>query len=368
MTPLRKGLRPVLRRVAVNALVTCTALAILALILELLFRLAGIGVYEPRKMMTAEAEERIEDLGNGPAYAPNSLLQYTYPANPRGYFDEQNRVIGHINEFGYRGAARPPQKPPGTVRVALLGDSFAPGYGVRDEHTLAVQTEQALLHLGTRSPVEVLNFGVTSFNTPEEVTYLKRYVQSFQPDIVVLLFFLNDTQRSSIAGMLRPFAQRWRWTRRHSHLVNWIFDQLDLLQFRPVFIQNYREGFEEDNDAWIKGQRWLREAQRFAKAHRTEFVLVVHPVLMDLDQHYPFQQQHDSVKRFAVGEGILHLDLLSAFEGQDADALRVYLYDMHPNERAHELAGRALAHYLYAQFPRHFAPDDSPAEPRGTTP
>ena len=78
------------------------------------------------------------------------------------------------------------------MTIALLGDSFTLGIGVRDVHTLPAQLERHL----SLEVVQVLNFGVTASNTSDQVGLLKDYVLEFEPDVVVLVMFLNDTDRN----------------------------------------------------------------------------------------------------------------------------------------------------------------------------
>ncbi len=98
-----------------------------------------------------------------------------------------------INHLGFRGPDRPVEKAPGVERIALLGDSFIFGQGVGDDKTLPVRLEQAL-NAGTASGkrYEVLNFGLSGYDTGHEVRALEHYGLAFKPDIAVICFFIND--------------------------------------------------------------------------------------------------------------------------------------------------------------------------------
>ena len=114
----------------------------------------------------------------------------------------RGRFLGRsfaINSHGLRGRETTLDKPPGTVRIAGLGDSVMFGWGVAQEETyLAVLEGRLNEEPGTR--FEVLNFAVPGYNTAIEAAVFERRVLAFDPDLVVLHFVANDLD-------LPPFLQ-----------------------------------------------------------------------------------------------------------------------------------------------------------------
>lgn len=117
------------------------------------------------------------------------------------------KVSVQTNSFGIRGPEVTREKPVGTYRVALLGDSFAFGWGVKQEESFASQLQELLQgELSARSDeagmptardskierVEVLNFGVPGYSTFQEVAFLRQEAMAFSPDIVSVYFVEND--------------------------------------------------------------------------------------------------------------------------------------------------------------------------------
>lgn len=90
------------------------------------------------------------------------------------------------NAHGYRAPEHALQKPPGTFRVVVLGDSFVDASEVDDEETFTRVLERSL------SGVEVVNLGVWGYSTAQEALTLEQVAFRFDPDLVLLVTAPND--------------------------------------------------------------------------------------------------------------------------------------------------------------------------------
>jgi hypothetical protein len=92
-------------------------------------------------------------------------------------------------------------KPPNTLRVAVLGDSFTEAIHVPVEQTFWSKLERKLGNCEAvkgRKNVEVINFGVQGYGTAQELMMLRKKVWDYSPDIVILAFFIgNDVINNS---------------------------------------------------------------------------------------------------------------------------------------------------------------------------
>ncbi len=98
------------------------------------------------------------------------------------------------NRFGLREKEYQTPKPPGMLRVVLLGDSFVFGEGVTREDRIGVFLERYLKEKGQGSPtqIEVLHIGIGSWNVLAECAYLRRQLSLIQPDLVLHFTTAND--------------------------------------------------------------------------------------------------------------------------------------------------------------------------------
>lgn len=325
-----------------NFLALCMGTALSVSVGEIGCRMLDLG--SPKNIERVRwSEDRAE--GQLYSYAPNGKLVYEYPDNPRGYFDEENKVVGTINSLGFRGTAKEVRKPAGRLRVAFLGDSFTLGFGVKDEHTLASQFEAFVAE--EHDEVEVLNFGVTNTSTQEQLDLLENYVLSFSPDVVVIVTFLNDTERIGTLDFmgLRVFPR----VRRRSFLFNAVVSKVEGFVVGRVMVAHYRSGYREDNSSWTDVKAALEAASELARSADVHLVVAIYPILIQLGENYPFRGIHETIARYCRSIGVEVVDLLDAFGDQDGSELWVHRSDQHPNEVAHGLAAEWLAKAITAR-------------------
>jgi hypothetical protein len=101
-----------------------------------------------------------------------------------------------INSDGLRDREYSHAKPPNVYRIMMLGDSTTFGWGVRQEDTAAKFLERKLnAHLPSGyDKVEVIDAGVGNYDTVQEVRYYETLGRAFHPDLVVLVYFINDPE------------------------------------------------------------------------------------------------------------------------------------------------------------------------------
>ena len=104
-----------------------------------------------------------------------------------------------INSKGLRDHEYPYEKPPGKKRVLVLGDSYTWGYGVENDAIFTEVLERLLEKDG--KPWEVLNSGVSGYGTDQEYLWFKREGVKYQPDLVVVAFFVLNDPNNNIGSI-----------------------------------------------------------------------------------------------------------------------------------------------------------------------
>lgn len=282
--------------------------------------------------------------------------------------------------FGLRGPFHPEPKAEDTRRVLVLGDSFTFGFGIPEsEDVFPARLEE---RLGKRPPVpgiaryQVRNGGIAGSLTSDWLYLWNRVGRDFEPDVVLIVFFLRDGTRT---GSIPEFFQAIRddvvrrnrasFGYRHSALYRVFRDRLD----RAAVAERYTDalhraylGSAEETAEWRRARRNLRRLRDRARRRGAEVGLAVFPVLVELEGDYPFQEIVDLLLRFAAENDLPAHDLLPAFRGRRGPDLWVSAYDQHPNERAHAIAAESLEPFVgerlrAAELRERSAPTPSPS-------
>lgn len=114
----------------------------------------------------------------------------------------ENFTYSQVNKYGYLGPSYTPHKPPGTFRVALLGDSYVEGFQVLERHHFRTILEEELRENLKYDSVEILNFGRSGFGLADAYAYDINFVSDFNPDLKIYLLSAIDFYKSSQDDLL----------------------------------------------------------------------------------------------------------------------------------------------------------------------
>lgn len=319
------------------------------------------------------------------------------------------RQYVEINSHGYRDLERSLEKESGTIRIAILGDSFVEAFQVPLEATFTRVLERrfnAECGSAVRS-FEVLNFGVSGFGTGQELATLRRRVLPFEPDLVLLYFYpsndLFDNSREidpepnrlhfrlDDRGGLVPLPYEVsdnavkRWLRQHSKAYLFLRDRIKRLAAlrRALVALRLMQRSAEPSDgagavhglrnnryllppppeiegAWRLTEALIVEARRIAEQASASFGLVVIPNREEIlhagpppgiaPESWNVQQSLDRTRDICYRQGLECLPLVRVFRDSGRPFEESYIpRDDHWTAHGHATVAAATFEWLGAR-------------------
>jgi hypothetical protein len=143
-------------------------------------------------------------------YREDREVGFSLRPGAEGWWQREGETYIKINSAGLRDREHSWRKPPGTLRIAVLGDSFAEALQVPMEATfwaIAERKLQGCEAIGGRR-VEMINFGVSGFSTARELITLRQRAWQYSPDIVVLLVTTSNDVRDNSRRLSRQYGDQ----------------------------------------------------------------------------------------------------------------------------------------------------------------
>src|SRR5262245_28639267 len=179
--------------------------------------------------------------------------------------NRQARLMGvdfRTNSQGLRDREFSFDRVPGKLRIVMLGDSLTVGWGVRLEETFSKRIEQMYADVGIDA--EVINLGVGNYNTVQEVQAFLTTGHRYQPDVIVLNYFVNDAELASPVGapsaLMRSCYACVFVAGRIDALMRQFFGRLDWTQY---YLSLYGGGAAP---GWLDAKAAIGRLAAFSKA------------------------------------------------------------------------------------------------------
>ncbi len=374
-----------LRAWALNLATLAVSVGLLLAAVEVVMRFAAHRILSGGEWLAAGTIFRIGDHPVGFSLEPGSTRIITTGEA----FTNRDR----INSLGLNDAERSVEKPPGTRRILMLGDSFIFGQGVPREKTVASLLEERL------GGVEVINAGIPGYCLDQEYLFYKDRGHRLEPDLVLVGFFVNDLEpprfemeltrgEDGLPARFTPTEGTLRrqqesvarsaisgWLRSHSLFYVLVRNRLDNLLFRlgnpdrsreetaeapafaPIFLV---EPDEEISGKWESAFRTLDAFEDLVRAYGADLALLSIPSPNQISEEefdrwgrargldpsrYSRRKPYEMLSAWCERSGTPCLDLLTTFEGRDRD--RYYFrWDLHWTPEGHRLAADAVEAFL----------------------
>ncbi|HQU15016.1 MAG: hypothetical protein B7Z66_13880 [Chromatiales bacterium 21-64-14] len=299
--------------------------------------------------------------------AAEAITRYAYrgvitTGDDRSYFSHRwmRTDVGPLNRMGFRERNFNLTPAPGVYRIAVIGDSFTWGQGIRDDQRLTNLLQAQLDTHGAR--FQVLNFAQPGAQTDDEVRILRESALKAHPDYILLQWFINDPEGHNFSG--RPWTYRLlpsdvlnSYLYSHSAFYFLVDQQWNLLQqklgmgagysYDQYMVRRFRDPNGKDS---VAAQRELERFLDICRRHGVPVGIILFPELTSNLLHgYPLGFLMDRVLALCRARGIPCVDLRPVYAGRPPAELHVDRFDGHPSALANRLAERAV----YAAF----APD-----------
>jgi lysophospholipase L1-like esterase len=258
-----------------------------------------------------------------------------------------------INSEGLRDREFSLVKPLGVYRVMMLGDSTTFGWGVRQEDTAAKFLERKLsaaLPAGY-SGVEVMNAGVGNYDTVQEVTYYETIGWKYHPDLVVLVFFINDPEPVPV--------EKKGFLIDRSYLIAFATNRIDGVMrhagVRPDWKTYYASLYNDDRPGFQACKRALVSLANSTRNHGAKLLVALLPELHEInDDSYPFKAAHQKIKDVIAAENVSVVELIDGLKDHGPEeTLWVTALDDHPNAKANNLIADQLEQWILENAGKH---------------
>jgi hypothetical protein len=242
---------------------------------------------------------------------PNTFAHHLSPG--------EYKVDISTNSDGLRGAKNYDHAiPTGTRRAAILGDSYAFGYGCNDDQVVSTVLENSLNEssIVDGHKWEVLNFAVSGYGQAEELIHYRNRTRLYHPDSVILFYFENDIGNNVVADMFAigkdgwiestgksylpgTTAEQWmytvsplRWFFLYSQFWNLLRNQLSALVQRHSLDQVGLKSYNDGNAYGVALTRALLLAlRREVESDGARFIVFIIPNNNDpATSNFPFTQ------------------------------------------------------------------------------
>ena len=296
----------------------------------------------------------------------------------------------HINSHGMRDREHGVAKPPGTIRILVLGDSFMEANQVPFEDSLPSLLE-ANLRARLGHPVEVINASVSGWGTDDEVTYLARYGARFQPDLILVAMTLHNDVHDNLAEEFHAFdngslqeklqgdipsreyavLQIKEFLASHSHLYQVLLHAIRFsrTQGEGNRLESHVAGLlmkNVDSDierGWNMTHQLFRKMKQTSQWGEAKMAVFLIPLWIQVSEqrlqeflayHHLSRDQilidqpQRKMRQIGEAEGFEVFDLLPEFQkSEEADPDKLYLHnDGHWTAAGHHLGANLMADYI----------------------
>ena len=286
--------------------------------------------------------------------SPVKTLRYELVPNLRTWF------MLHpfeTNSHGMRDREYALEKPAGTLRIAVVGDSYTMGFGVPIESVFHSVLEERLNRAGGDVRYECLNFGVAGYGLMHYAGVIEHKVAPFEPDLILLATIANDVYPPAPGYFTNPPEQGIVPASPRSYLYPTLLDPVISPLMRKRRIDARRNQGREVVPLAQREElgRVLALGEEAAGSSELDYVGSAFELIARASEApvfcvYVTTRASDPkaavIREAAAHSGFGFLDTSPLFQGTRRTDFRILQNDGHPNEAANEMYAGALEEVL----------------------
>ena len=236
--------------------------------------------------------------------------------------------------------------PTGTKRLAIVGDSFAFGHGIKNIKDRFGDLLAERLKKESKDRWEVYNLAEPGGDGLGSQTARRTRPQGELPrDVVLLAYCLNDLEdlvpgTYEIVGSIindppkNFFCQQF-------YLPNFLYYRTN--HFKRPEVRGYfgwlKDGYK--GEIWEKQKKRLDQIKKWCDERNARLVVVVFPFMSHFFD-YAFEDAHQTLTDYFAETKTPVVDLLPVYRKVNGDSLVVGAFDAHPNETANRIAAEEI--------------------------
>ena len=270
----------------------------------------------------------------------NTNLPFTHYPNKSGNF---YNVEISTNSHGFRDYEYKIKNDKNKKRILILGDSFTLGWGVSLNDLFSKKLEKKLNKQNNN--FEVINTGIGNYNSSMQVELFKEYGIKFNPDLVVLMFYINDVEKTPKVMPKIEYFLKSKFI-----LYSFFFDTY--LKIKTNFVKEfswksyYSNLYNDKNEGLRQNTNSLIELIEICNNKNIDLLFVNIPELRNL-KNYEFNFANNFIKAIAEKNKVDFLDLLKVLDKYESSTLWVSQEDPHANAKANDIIGNVLFKTIY---------------------
>ena len=345
------------------------AVVLLSLVLALLALEGAIRLIAPQNLYPV-------------SFADDPAVGHRYRPNIKGVTSTQEyRIRLETNSQGLRDEEHPVVKPPGTLRILAIGDSFTAGDGVELEQAFHQVLEERLSQASERGRYEAINAGVSGWGPSNGLAFLLSEGFRYSPDLLLVQVFVDHYNRDLSTGLfalsedgslrrlpyeasetsnVRAMARRlpfYSYLAQNSHLLNIVRQQAVRALWGRKQVQVRQEVASlsalSSQEPFKLSLAVLGGFDDYAKSQRIPWALIIVAPWQQVmgEPRTPMEDQfYKALLHWARDRGVRVVDTAGILKDQGDPRDYYHLKDGHFNVRGNRLMGDTLFRELGAEL------------------